>query len=145
VAVEPMTKQMALREKLAERFDALPPAWFENELFEQTRDYLTRGRRFEKMRSDQIDQEWAKAFRQYVRLHVGPHVCNMADAWAELRLRGAELPTHLVTSEMEQLQGTIKWIGPIAPSAEFDRNFDEFIKNINEPISWGVDPKGFRS
>ena len=140
-----MTKQMALREKLAERFEALPPAWFENELFEQTRDYLTRGRRFEKMRSEQIGQEWAKAFRQFVWLHIGPHIRNMADAWAELRLRGAELPTQLVTSEMEQLQATIKWIGPIVPSAEFDRNFDEFIEDINKSTSWSAHAKGFSS
>jgi len=46
----------------------VPDAWFQNELFEQTRDYLTRGRRFEMMRGEQVNEEWAKSFRQYVRL-----------------------------------------------------------------------------
>ena len=145
VAAELMTKEKVLRKKIAERFEALPDAWFQNELFEQTRDYLTRGRRFEMMRGDQVNEEWAKSFRQYVRQRVGPHVRDMADAWAELRLRCAELPTHLVTSGMEQLQAAITWIGPVAPSAEFDRNFDELIEDLNKPMNWGADWNGFQS
>jgi len=140
-----MTEQKALKEKILERFEALPDAWFQNELFEQSRDYLTRGRRFEMMRGDQVNEEWAKSFRQYVRQRVGPHVRDMADAWAELRLRCAELPTHLVTSGMEQLQAAITWIGPVAPSAEFYQYFDEFIEDLNKPTNWGADWKGLRS
>src|ERR1700688_896914 len=135
MAVELMTKQKVLMEKLAERFEALPEAWFQNELFEQTRDYLTRGRRFERMKGDQLNEEWAKAFRQFVKLHVGPYVRDMADAGAELRLRGAEVATHLVTSEVEQLQAAIRCIGPVSPSAEFDRKFDEFIGDLNNPMN----------
>ena len=97
------------------------------------------------MSGDQLNEEWTKSFRLYVRLRVGPHVRDMADAWAELRLRGAELPTHLVTSEMEQLQAAITWIGPVAPSVKFDRNLDEFIEDLNKPMNWGADWKGLRS
>src|SRR5476649_706633 len=102
-----MTEQKALMEKLAERFEALPEAWLQNELLEQTRDYLTRGRRFESLRIDQLNEEWAKAFRQFVRQQIGPHARDMDDAGAELRLRGEEFPTHLVMSEVEQLKAVI--------------------------------------
>ena len=128
-----MTEQKALMEKLAERFEALPEAWLQNELLEQTRDYLTRGRRFERLRIDQLNEEWAKAFRQFVRRQIGPYVRDMDDAGAELRLRGEEFPTHLVTAEVEQLRAAIQRVGPISPSAEFDRKIDEFIRDMNKP------------
>jgi hypothetical protein len=70
VAAELMTEQKAYMEKLAERFEALPEAWLQNELLEQTRDYVTRGRRFEGLRIDQLNEEWAKAFRQFVRRQI---------------------------------------------------------------------------
>jgi hypothetical protein len=130
-----MTKQKTLMEELAERFEALPEAWLQNELFEQTRDYLTRGRRFERMRGDQLNEEWAKAFRQFVRLSVGPHVRDMADSGAELRLRGAEFPTHLVTSEVGQLEAAIRCVGPAFPPAEFDPTCDEFLEDLVRPMN----------
>jgi hypothetical protein len=133
MAAELMTEQKALMEKLAERFEALPEAWLQNELLEQTRDYLTRGRRFERLRIDQLNEEWAKAFRQFVRRQIGPYVRDMDDAGAELRLRGEEFPTHLVTAEVELLRAAIQRVGPISPSAEFDRKIDEFIRDMNKP------------
>ena len=132
MAVEAVIKQKALMAELVEQFEALPEAWFQNELFEQTRDYLARGRRFERMRDDQLNEEWAKAFRQFVRLHVGPHVRDMADSGAELRLRGAEFPTHLVTSEVDQLEAVIGCVGPVPPAAEFDRTCDEFFGDLGK-------------
>ena len=133
MAAELMTEQKALMEKLAERFEALPEAWLQNELLEQTRDYVTRGRRFERLRINQLNEEWAKAFRQFVRRQIGPYVRDMDDAGAELRLRGEEFPTQLVMSEVEQLRAAIQRVGPISPSAEFHRKIDEFIRDMNKP------------
>ena len=130
-----MTNQKSLTEKLAERFDALPEAWIQNELFEQTKDYLKRGRRFERLRVDQLNEEWAKAFRQFVRRQASPYSHDLDDAGAELRLRGTEFPTHLVTQEVEQLQTFIRRIGPVAPSTEFLRNFYASISDLNKPMN----------
>src|SRR5579862_9809712 len=116
-----MTAPKALMEKLVGRFEPLSDAWLQNELLEQTRDYLTRGRRFERLRINQLNEEWARAFRQFVRWQNGPYVRDMDDAGAELRLRGEEFPTHLVTSEVEKLRTAIQRIGPISPSAGFNR------------------------
>ena len=71
MAAGPMTDQKAVMEKLAEQFEALPEVWLQNELLEQTRDYLTRGRRFERLRLDQLNKVWAEAFRQFVRRKIG--------------------------------------------------------------------------
>ncbi|MGA2568435.1 MAG: hypothetical protein ABSF41_16595, partial [Pseudolabrys sp.] len=120
-----MSEQKVLMGKLAERYEALPEVWLQNELLEQTRDYLTRGRRFERLRLDQLNEEWAKAFRQFVRRHIGPHLRDMDDAGAELRLRSEEFPTYLVALEVEQLRAAVQRVGPISPSAEFDRKIDE--------------------
>jgi hypothetical protein len=133
MVAEPMTEQKALMKKLAERFEALPEVWLQNELLEQTRDYLTRGRRFERLRLDRLNKVWAEAFRQFVRQKIGPHLRDMDDAGAELRLRGEEFPTHLVMFEVEQLKAVIQRVGPISPSAEFERKFDEFISDMNKP------------
>jgi hypothetical protein len=133
VAAELMTEQNASMENLAERFEAFPEAWIQNELLEQTRDYLTRGRRFERLRLDQLNEIWAKAFRQFVRRQIGPHLRDMDDAGAELRFRGEEFPTHLVASEVEQLRAAVQRVGPVLPSAEFDRKINEFIRDMNKP------------
>ena len=63
----------------------------------------------------------------------GPHLRNMDDAGAELRLRGEEFPTHLVTAAVEQLRAAVQRIGPFSPSAEFDRKVDEFIRDLGKP------------
>lgn len=129
-----MAKQSAETGSLVERFNALPDVWFENELFEQTRDYLTRGRRFETVTDDVLNEKWAHSFRQFVRLHVGHHIREMADAGAELRLRGAGFPTHLVPSEVEQLQAAIRCFDPVAVPGEYNRKLDEAFVNEDDQI-----------
>lgn len=128
-----MTDQKAMIEKLAEQFDALPEIWLQIELLEQTRDYLTRGRRFGGLKLDQLNKVWSEAFRHFVRRNIQPHLRDMDDAGAELRLRGEEFPTDLVTSEVEQLRTAIQRVGPISPSAEFKRKIDEFFRDLNKP------------
>lgn len=133
MAAEPMTEQRALMEKLVERSEALPEVWLQNELLEQTRDYLTRGRRFERLILDRLNEEWAQALRQFVIQRIGPHLRDMDDAGAELRLRGEGFPTHLVMPEVEQLRTAVQYVGPVSPSAEFIRKIDAFIKDMNKP------------
>jgi hypothetical protein len=132
MAVELMSEQKTLMEEF-ERFEALPEVWVQNELLEQTRDYLTRGRRFERLRLDWLNEEWAEAFRRFVAQRIGPHLRDLDDSGAELRLRGEEFPTHLVTAEVEQLRVAVQRIGTFFPSAEFDRKVDEFIRDLGKP------------
>jgi len=110
-----MSNAKSFTENLAERFEALPEAWIQNELFEQTTDYLMRGRRFEMLTADQLTEEWANAFRHFVRQPIGPHGRDLDDAGAELRLRGAEFPTHLVTQEVNRLKAFLTDIGAMTP------------------------------
>ena len=128
-----MSNQNVLTDELAKHFVGLPEGWLQNELFEQTRIYLTRGRRFERMRINQLNEEWAKAFRQFVRWRVEPHVRDMDDAGAELRLRGDEFPTYLVGSEVERLRTSIWSNCRISLSAEFNRTIDESIWGLEKP------------
>jgi|SRR3974390_1376898 len=86
--------------------------WVQNALFEQMRDYLRRGRRFERRNLDQLQDEWVTSFRLFVRQHVGSHVGALDDLGAELRLRAAPFPAHLVTAEIEQLRCEIRYIDP---------------------------------
>jgi hypothetical protein len=128
-----MTDQKAMMEKLAEQFRTLPEIWLQNELLEQTRDYLARGRRFERLKLDQLNKVWAETFRQFVRRNNQRHLREMDDAGAELRLRGEEFPINLVTSEVKQLRAAIQRAGPIFPSAEFEQKIGEFFSDLNKP------------
>jgi len=130
---EPMSKQTAVIKELTERFNGLPEVWFQNELLEQTRDYLTRGQRFKTLKIDLLNEEWAKAFRQFVEWRIGPHIRDLDDTGAELRLRGKEFPTHLVRLEVEQLQLIVQRIDSLPLTAEFSRKIDEFITDMNRP------------
>ena len=114
MAVELMSEQKLLMEEF-EQFEALPEVWFQNELLEQTRDYLTRGRRFERLRLDRLNEEWAKAFRQFVTQRIETYLRDLDDSGAELRLRGEEFPTHLVTAEVEQLRVAVQR-GGVSPA-----------------------------
>jgi hypothetical protein len=133
MAAELMSEQKVLMENLAEQYEALPELCLQNKLLEPTRDYLTRGRRFERPRLDRLNEDWAKAFRQSVRRRIGRHLRDMDNAGAELRLRGEEFPTYLIALEVEQLRAAVQRVGPISPSVEFDRKIDEFIRDRNKP------------
>ena len=128
-----MSNQNILTDELAKHFVGLPEGWLQNELFEQTRSYLTRGRRFERLGIHQLNEEWAKAFRQFVRWRVGSHIRDMDDAGAELRLRGDEFPTYLVGSEVERLRTSIWSNCRISPSAELNRTIDDSIWGLEKP------------
>jgi hypothetical protein len=126
-------KQQAIIRAAEERMKALPEALLQNALLEETGSYLTRGRRFENLEIGQLNEVWAKAIRQFVRQQVGPHVRDMDDAGAEIRLRGAELPLGLVTAELDQLRAAVLRIGPSASASELHQKIDEFIRNMNKP------------
>jgi predicted GNAT family acetyltransferase len=106
-----MSKQSALFKQQPERIGTPPEIWLENELFEQTKNYLMCGRRYQSLAIDQLNEEWAKAFRQFVKSQAGRHTRDMDDVGAELRLRGKGFPTHLVRAEVEQLRAFVKQIG----------------------------------
>jgi hypothetical protein len=133
VAAAMMTKQSALAKNLSERFESLPEAWLQNELFEQTKNYLARGRRFERLGIDRLNEEWANAFKQFVRWRVGPCGRDLDDTGAELRLRGNEFPTQLVTTEVELLRTAIQRADPIPSSAAFHGKFDNYTGDTDEP------------
>lgn len=128
-----MREQKLLTGLSFEQFEALPDIWVQNELLEQTKDYLARGRRFYRLKIDDLNETWAAAFRQFVRQRNGPQARDMDDAGAELRLRGNKFPTHLVTLEVDQLRLAIQRLDVASPSVEFKQKVSEFISEMNRP------------
>jgi hypothetical protein len=126
-----MSKPSAVIKVLPERFCGLSEIWLQNELFEQAKNYLMHGRRYQSLPFDQLNEEWAKAFRQFVRSQTGPHIRDMDDAGAELRLRGNEFPAHLVRTEVETLRAVVKGIRHMPLTTEFGRKIEEFIMDHN--------------
>ena len=65
----------------------------------ETRDYLARGRHFEKLSPDQLNDGWEGAFRRWLSRHGDPRETD--DYAAELRLRELELPYERVENELK--------------------------------------------
>jgi hypothetical protein len=132
--LNPTTKQKDLMKKSEERLKALALASVDVALMDQTNDYVMRGRHFARLDSYELNEIWAAAFKKrFTPLTKAAQYCEFADAWAELRLRGAELPLHLVPAEHEKLQKIIRSINHDAPFPEIDRINEKFIEDLNKP------------
>jgi hypothetical protein len=83
----------------------LATAFLASELMDETRDYLARGRRFETLSSDQLNDEWERAFRSWFSRRDDPREMNDCDA--ELRLRNVEPPYERVERELKQMHKEI--------------------------------------
>jgi hypothetical protein len=87
----------------------------QHELMKETKDYLDRGRRFAELSSAEIVERCITAVKLFVERHVGSHVTDMDDAYAELRLRGLNLPKGAIRAEIEIMRAEIERGGPEAP------------------------------
>jgi hypothetical protein len=87
-------------------------ALIDDDRMEQTRSYLQRGRRFAGLEIDALNARWVAAFKLYaapkgVGPHMGPHVRDMEDADAEIRIRGLQVPGHLVEAEFKSWEARV--------------------------------------
>jgi hypothetical protein len=100
-------------------FDNATRAFLENERFEQTRDYLRRGRPYAGLALVDLEARWVAAFRDFAA-DIGDDVdlVRMFDLEAEHRLRGLGLPEELVEEEQ----------------AVLDRGMEDWLEN--DPKSW---------
>jgi hypothetical protein len=71
---------------------------------EETEEYVARGRRFERLALEDLVERWKAFFKAWCRVHTAELYREFADAGAELRLRGEELPFDAVKAEFTALQ-----------------------------------------
>jgi hypothetical protein len=71
---------------------------------EETEDYLTRGRRFQRLSIEDLRQRWTAGFKGWNRDRTRELQREFDDAAAELRLRGSEPPLDTVGDEIAALR-----------------------------------------
>jgi hypothetical protein len=76
-------------------------AFLQSDLMDQTHDYLMRGRRFETLSPEQLNEAWVVAFRNWIRRHDDPRESD--DYEAEMRLRNVEPSWALVVNQLREL------------------------------------------
>jgi hypothetical protein len=76
--------------------DAITQAFMDHQAMEETRSYLARGRRFEGLSVEDLNQGWAAAFTSVCANGDQSRAIDLEDFGAELGLRNLERPDHLV-------------------------------------------------
>jgi hypothetical protein len=111
---------------------ALAEAYLQHELMNEMKDYLDRGRRFERLTIPELNKTWIIAFRRFVAKDRTV-IREMDDLAAELRLRNLELPLDSVRAEALQLRDEVKRLGPDAPSDGLDERIRAFLAKRKKP------------
>ncbi len=115
--------------------DDITTAFMESVLMDEMHNYVRRGRRFENIATARLNEQWAAAFRRFVRDAMKSFGWNRAnqhdtreldDTTAELRLRELDPPIETVKREVGTLQWLVSALGPeIEPS--INEEMDQFI------------------
>ncbi len=84
---------------MEDRIDAIMQAVMDHQDMENTRSYLERGRRFEGLTVDALNNGWAAAFTAVCANGDERRETDLDDFGAELGLRKLKRPEHLVRPE----------------------------------------------
>jgi hypothetical protein len=105
-------------------------SWLAEGRMQIVRDYASRGRSFERMPTNQLQEEWVALIRAWV---TNPHEYNnprRADIEAEFTLRGLEPPYGMVTDELEAITLFASNAKENIDQAEKDRINTEIAKEL---------------
>jgi len=97
-----------MSEKLEVRAREITDGMIKTDAMEAQASYLRRGRRFENLSIDKLQQLWAQAFRDMVNVRNNNNSQALNDTSSELAIRGVEPDATQVQSEMAQLIEEIK-------------------------------------
>ena len=112
--------------------DQFAKAFVVHNEMEQTRAYLERGRRFEHMPVEALNEGWAAAFKRVLLPKDQRRPGDQHDFGAELRLRGLEIPYHLVQDAMNELQRRIR-DNPEAARDSLLEDLGRFLDEMDKP------------
>jgi hypothetical protein len=93
----------AVELQLQKLLDARTKAFLQNQMMEDTRNYLIRGRRFADLADEHLKNEWVRASEVLVDLQTAAHAREWGDLMAELGLREIEPPCEEINAEHRAL------------------------------------------
>jgi hypothetical protein len=88
-----------MKEHPKHRIEAIVDALLESDQKESTARYLTNGRRFASLETEEIKKRWTQAARTYLISYGGVNPREMDDLGSELGLRKVALPCEDVSAE----------------------------------------------
>ena len=118
---------------MKDRIDAIVQAVIDHQAMEDTRSYLERGRRFEGLTVDALNDGWAAAFTAVCAYGDESRETDLDDLGAELGLRNLKRPEHLVRPRaMQAAQARVvnsqhEAFGPVTEA------IDRFMERMDEP------------
>jgi hypothetical protein len=115
------------------RENAIIDALLASERMECTRSYLSRGRRFVGMKTDEIKQRWIAATRKFQVSYGEVDPREMDDLTSELDLRKVEPPWEAVRDETERVAQRIKRDDDPETQARVRARIRKFLDDLENP------------
>jgi hypothetical protein len=126
-------KKRPRKPMIERRENAIINALLASERMECTRNYLSRGRRFGGMETDEIKQRWIAATRKYQVSYGEVDPREMDDLTSELDLRKVEPPREAVRDETKRVAERIKRDDDPETHARVRARIRKFLDDLESP------------
>lgn len=121
---------------MSDEVEAFTHAFLENIAMEELQSYLERGRRFQEMPVENLNQAWADAFDRYLAQGDEKWRDDYTDLGAEMRARKLGKPVHLVIEALERARDrNSKMKGTAEGDRAMRADIDRFVSGMQKPKS----------
>ena len=111
--------------------DAIARAVVQSAEMDETNDYVARGRSHRSLKLDQLEADWASAFKKWAHSLGVADSRRLGELWAEFRLRNIEPPFDLVHDEQRILVEEVQKYGPHNPGVR--EAIAGFLEDLDKP------------
>jgi hypothetical protein len=116
-----------------DKIEAIVDALLESDQMESTARYLTSGRRFAGLETEEIKKRWTQAARTFLISYGGINPREMDDLGSELGLRKVALPCEDVSAETAAVARRIGRDDDPEGHARIRDRIDKFLDDLESP------------
>jgi hypothetical protein len=122
-----------MKEHPKHKAEAIVDALLESDQMESTARYLTSGRRFASLETEEIKKRWTQAARTFLISYGGINPREMDDLGSELGLRKVALPCEEVSAEAAAVARRIGHDDDPEGHAQIRDRIDKFLDDLESP------------
>ena len=122
-----------MKEHPKHRIEAVVDALLESDQMESTARYLTGGRRFASLETEEIKKRWTQAARTFLISYGGINPREMDDLGSELALRKVALPCEEVSAEAAAVARRIGRDDDPEGHARMQDRIGKFLDDLESP------------
>jgi hypothetical protein len=122
-----------MKKHLKHRMEAIVDAVLESDQMESTTRYLTSGRRFASLETEEIKKRWTQAARIFLISYGGISPREMDDLGSELGLRNVALPCEEVSAEVAAVARRIGRDDDPEGHARIRDRIGKFLNDLESP------------